>query len=162
MSAPSACPVLVWGRSWSPPKPKFWGICGTSLLQAGRGRQGGSLGCCVCYGHCVSEPEEGTTSIFVWFISHFLLLFQELAPLQKQSTVWVELGLPAEVTQNLIYLPNIHVRAVSEEMCTCNPPFFLLLFPFPTQMLLFIPGPCPDADEGCWGMDAVLFPPHCP
>lgn len=136
MSAPSACPVPVWGGSWNPPKPHPEGSVGLHCCRQEGDRQGGSLMCCVCCGQCVCEPAGERASIFVLLILYFLLLLQELAPLQRQSTVRVELGLPAVVTQNLIYSPSIHVRPVNEEKCTCNSLFFPPSFPFPNPNAL--------------------------
>lgn len=121
MSAPPACPVLVWGEELEPPKTQ--GMCGTSL-QAGRI----SDVLCLLWTLCKSAS-GGTASVFAWLILYFLLLLQELAPLQKQSTVWSWGCLQQWPKSHL--LTQHPCESCEWEKVHLQFPFFPPSFPFP-------------------------------
>lgn len=146
MSAPPACPVLVWGEELEPPKTQ--GMCGTSL-QAGRI----SDVLCLLWTLCKSAS-GGTASVFAWLILYFLLLLQELAPLQKQSTVWSWGCLQQWPKISFTYPTSMWELWMRKGAPAIPffPPFFSL-----SQMLLFAPGLCADADEGSMGYGCSPF-----
>lgn len=123
-------PAQCWsgGRSWSPPKATFRGICGSALLQAGMG-QAGTITDVLCLLWTLCKWAWGGETFFFCLISFvFSSSLTGTCPPPEAEDHVGRAGASCSDDPKSHLLTSIHVRAVNEKRCTCNSHFFSLLF----------------------------------